>query len=395
VDARAGAPNEDDRVPGTRRRQGEISMHAARPVLLVLLALAGSGTALAGTAGARGEPALQCTGPSLPFYAYAPDGGDRIAIYRGPDHPEYYATFGLVYLQLDGAVLMENAGTLRLSRDSACTWEELHTVAPGDSPLHLVAAPGGGAYGFTLNGQGFYEIATDGTDFTVTKRRTPAPALMGVGVDPGDARHVYIGGSDGQIHHSFDGGETWTRLGTPPAQTSLAYRFAFDPHDPSHAIFGVVSEGGWVTFDAGASWTPIAGLSATGGPVNLFNAVFSPVDGNVAWAMALDIDQADNGHPSGGRHFYLSLDGGRTFVPVVDDSAEITITNGPEITPHPRLPLRFAWVFGSTFSGLEIYQYDAVYDAIKHRHFPGLLARSVAYAPKNPRNLLIGLEGGL
>ena len=76
----------------------------------------------------------------------------------------------------DTLALMENAGTLRLSRDRGCTFEDLADVS-ADSPLWLAAAPGGGAYGFALNGTGFYEIAPDGDTFVVTKRRTPATSL--------------------------------------------------------------------------------------------------------------------------------------------------------------------------------------------------------------------------
>ena len=112
--------------------------------------------------------------------------------------------------------------------------------------------------------------------------------------------------------------------------------------------------------------------------MNLFNAAFSPVDGNAAWVMALDIDQANAGDPSGGRHFYLSEDGGRSFTPVVDESPDVTLTNGPEITPHPRRPLRIARMFGSSFSGLDIYQYDAGSGELKKNHYPGLLARTAS-----------------
>lgn len=361
-----------------------------RPIRASLALAFSTFAATAAAAGSAGLPQT-CSGPSLPFYAYAVRGGERLAVYHGPDFPDYYATFGLVNLALRGHVLMENAGTLRLSRDFACTWEDLAAIPAEHVPLHLVAAPGGAAYGFTLNGSGFYEITTDGTRFTVTSHRAPTGNLLGVGVDPADARHVHAGGADGQIQESRDGGATWVRHGTPPGPVDLAYRFAFDPADPRHAIFGAASVGGWVTFDEGASWSPIEGLSATDGPVNLFNAVFSPADGNVAWAMALDIDQAD----SGGRHFYLSQDGGRTFTPEVDESPDVTITNGPEITPHPRRPLRFAWVFGSSFSGLDIYQYDAQSGRLNKNHYPGLLARTAAYGSVDARNLIIGLEGGI
>jgi len=367
-----------------------MKMHMSRQILL--LALAPIGAAIA-TAAPNDAPGFCSAGPTLSFYAYALHGGNQLAVFHGPDYPDYYATFGLINLESPGEVLMENAGTLRLSRDNACTFADLAAVE--DSPLVLVAAPGGGAYGFALNGTGFYEIAPDGSTFVVTKRLTPAAGIVGVGVDPANARHVYIGNSDGQMHQSLDGGANWSRLGNPPALGAFGYRFAFDPHDPAHAIFGAATFGGWVTFDGGTSWTPMGGLSETGGPVNGFNAVFSPVDGDVAWVMGLDIDQANNGDPSGGRHFYLSNDGGRQFTPVVDQSPDVTLTNGPEMTPHPRLPQRIAWVFGSTFSGLDIYQYDAELGQLKKRHYSGLLARTVAYASGDPSNLLIGLEGGI
>jgi len=368
-----------------------MKMHMSRQILLLVLAPLGA--AIAGTAAPDDSPGFCSAGPTLPFYAYALHGGNQLAVFHGPDYPDYFATFGLVNLESPGNVLMESAGTLRLSRNNACTFDDLAAVE--DSPLVLVAAPDGGAYGFALNGTGFYEIAPDGSPFVVTKRRTPAAGIVGVGVDPANSRHVYLGNSDGQLYQSLDGGANWSRLGNPPALGAFGYRFAFDPHDPAHAIFGAATFGGWVTFDSGTSWTPMGGLSETGGPANGFNAVFSPVDGDVAWVMALDIDQANMGDPSGGRHFYLSNDGGRHFTPVVDQSPDVTLTNGPEMTPHPRLPQRIAWVFGSSFSGLDIYQYDAELGQLKKRHYPGLLARTVAYARGDPGNLLIGLEGGI
>src|SRR5678809_686078 len=164
-----------------------IKMHALRGFLL--LALAPVGAALAGPAPQDDAVIAACPGPSLPFYAFAAHGGDQLARYHGPDWPEYYATFGLVNLDAPGYVLMENAGTLRLSRDRGCTFEDLAPVQ--DSPLWLTTAPGGGAYGFAVNGTGFYDIAPDGSTFVVTKRRTPAAGILGVGVDPANPRHVY------------------------------------------------------------------------------------------------------------------------------------------------------------------------------------------------------------
>jgi hypothetical protein len=113
-----------------------MKMHMSRQILL--LALAPIGAAIAGTAAPDDSPGFCSAGPTLPFYAYALHGGNQLAVFHGPDYPDYFATFGLVNLESPGNVLMENAGTLRLSRNNACTFDDLAAVE--DSPLVLVAA---------------------------------------------------------------------------------------------------------------------------------------------------------------------------------------------------------------------------------------------------------------
>ena len=66
------------------------------------------------------------------------------------------------------------------------------------------------------------------------------------------------------------------------------------------------------------------------------------------------------------------------------------------MTPHPRLPQRIAvGVRVELPRAVDIYQFDAELGQLKKRHHPGPLARTVAYASGDPRNLLIGLEGGI
>lgn len=368
------------------------ALHRSRMLILAadLLAASAVSTALSATAFA-GPP---CTEVPVPFLAFAFNGGDRVVKYDGPQPPDYYVTFGLRNLSLPDHLLLESGGYLALSTDQGCSWQVLAQIPSWEEPMVITPGPAGSAYAFTINGSGLYRVFTDGAKYFAAPGASPVSSIMGLGVDPADHLHVRVGDSSGQMHESLDGGLTWRRVGAVPYANAFGYRFAFDPHDLDHAIFGALGEGGYVTFDGGATWNEIGGLSASGsGPVNLFNAIFSPIDGDVAWCMALDIEQSDQGHPSQGRHIYLSTDGGQSFTPVVDNGPDVVITNGPELTAHPTNPARMAWGWGSNFENRTlIHQYDASLDRLKVEEARGILARVVEYYRPDPRHLYVGLE---
>lgn len=336
-----------------------------------------------------------CNEASTPFMTFALNGGrSGFAAYTGSPWPEYFTILGLKALDVPGEVLMEAGGNLVHSTDEGCSWQIVTPLDPIDQfPLTLVGAPGGHAYGFSVNGPTFYNITNAGGGaVTATSYRAPTSNILGVGANPAAAQHVRLIDDDGQIHESFDGGASWTRIGTPPPAGALTYRGAFDPNDIDHVLFGAGVTGGWVTFDAGATWTSVAGLSETNGPVNLFNVVVSPIDGRLVWCMALDLDQADNGHPSGGKHIYVSTDGGRSFTPMVDNGGVIVLTNGPELTPHPTNPYKIAWTAANRFTGLDIYEYDGRAGVVRQAHRDFTKGRVVEYYPSNPRHMYVGLE---
>ncbi len=339
------------------------------------------------------QAALPPCGPDggNPFIAFARNGSDLFT-WRGTPYPNYFVTMGLKNLDIPGYMLMESGGNLLASRDEGCSWSTVATLGGEEWPLNIAPAPGGNAYAFGVNRSTLYRVDFDGQSFRATSLRSPVSNILGLGADPFDASHVRLSSDRGQIYDSIDGGVSWSPVGVPASNGSLNYRMAFDPNNLEHAVFGGATNGGWVTFDGGQNWAPCLGLSETNGPVNLFNAVISPVNSDYVWVMALDLNQANGGHPSGGRHFYLSTDGGQTFEPKVDNGSGVTITNGPEMTCHPRRATAFAWAWGSRFSGMYVYQYDAVLDRMKIAYRPDFIARTVEYYRRDPRHLYVGLE---
>lgn len=318
--------------------------------------------------------------------------GRRIFTWQGSPYRDYFVTMGLRTLDLPDHLIMESGGHLAVSRDEGCSWELIRELPGSDWPLWITAGPNGAAYAFALNGSALYRVEYDGANFAAIELHAPVSNILGLGVDADDAQRIRIGDSTGQVHESLDGGDSWSRVGTRPPVGPLTYRIAFDPNDLDHMIFGAAVDGGWVTFDGAATWTPIVGLSETNGPVNLFNAVFSPVDSNVAWCMAIDLDQADAGHPSQGRHIYLSRDGGLTFEPVVDNAAGVTLSNGPELTPHPFDPNRIGWAWGSRWDGMYVYQFDASARRLRTAYRAGMVARTMEFYRADPRHAYVGLE---
>lgn len=326
-----------------------------------------------------------------PFLGFALN-GSRVLTWQGGHYPNYFVTMGLKNLDVPGFMLMESGGYLIASKDEGCSWSIVTTLGFDEWPLNIAPAPGGNAYAFGVNRDTLYRVDFDGQDFQATSLRSPVSNILGLGADPFDANHVRLSSDRGQIYDSTDGGVSWNPVGVPASNGALNYRMAFDPNNLDHAVFGGATNGGWVTFDGGQFWAPCLGLSETNGPVNLFNAVISPVDSDYVWVMALDLDQANGGHPSGGKHFYLSTDGGQTFEPKVDNGPDVTITNGPEMTCHPTRPTTLAWAWGSRFSGLYVYQYDAQLDRLKSAFKAGYIARTVEYYRPDPRHLYVGLE---
>ncbi|MDC3960975.1 sialidase family protein [Polyangium jinanense] len=288
-------------------------------------------------------------------------------------------TYGLAALDVPNTLLAEHKGKVLRSEDAGCTWSEVGTLS--GSNFRLTAAAGGLAYAWAENGDGFYRIDESGPHgFS-----TPAPNIVGLGVDPGDGKHLRLGDASGSLHESHDGGETWSKLGTPPASGSiLGYRFAFDPKNIDHVLWGQSVDGGSVSFDGGATWSKSEGLGANG--ANVFSLAVSPVDGDVVWAEGLEMGPDI-------RHIYRSNDGGKSFDVVVTESADVNLINGNLLAPHAADVNVLYFVFGMEYQdyGTDLFRYDHATGKVTKTHNANDDVSAIVASPADPKLLYLGL----
>jgi hypothetical protein len=309
--------------------------------LLVLLAACGGGDAAPDAELGWGEPA--CSEVSgTPYVTFTRDEGATLAP-APPIGGTNYA-MGLVALETPGHLLAGAAGEVLRSTDAGCTWVAIGETNP---TLTLVAAGGERAYGYAENQAVL--VAIDGD---ALERRSPAFAILGLGVDAGDADHVRVVDDSGWLRESRDGGETWERVGVPAFDGGLVYRGAFDPEDLDHAIVGLASAGARVTFDGGLQWAPVDGV----GDANVFNAVFSRAQPGLVYLQGLRIDEPE---PTS-RHIWRSTDGGRSASTIVDQSDAVVLINGSPMFPHPTDADVLYFTFGSSYAdyGTDLYRWD-------------------------------------
>ncbi|MCA9673235.1 MAG: hypothetical protein KC503_46920 [Myxococcales bacterium] len=288
-------------------------------------------------------------------------------------------TMGIVALARGNTLVAQHGDALWRSVDSGCTWREL-----GKSGLLELAASGDVTYGWGDNRDELWRI--DGS--TPTKLTSPTPNIHGLGVDRQNPKRLRIGADGGVIYESTDGGASFSQLlikkGDVPSV--LNYRVAFDPADLDHLAYGVANDGLIVSSDGGKSWTKATGLT-TSARANIFSVAFSPAQSNVVWAMGLDPTELN-----AKRKIFRSIDGGKTFVKVVDEAGTIPMSNGTELWPHPQNPDLLYFAHGSKFSGARLMRYDHSSGMVTSttNTFHGIDA--LAFNPSNPSLLYIGLD---
>jgi photosystem II stability/assembly factor-like uncharacterized protein len=314
-----------------------------------------------------------------PAVTFSRDGGGTIAAVAQKLEGIGY-TYGLAALDARTLIVIHKQ-TLSISTDAGCHWSAVGVVAFDDPPRIAVA----GADRAYVWGDGRASLARyEGGVVTMLK---PPVTIVGIAAN-GD--RVRLGGDDGSIWESVDGGGSWTQIGAG-VLTGLVYRAAFDPANFDHVVFGAASVGARVTFDGGRSYAPAIGLS-TG--TNVFNIVVSPADSKVVWAMAIDLAESDANVPSHGRHIYRSVDGGVSFVPVVDEGNGVQLINGPVMAAHPTDPNVLYFVFGTYFDayGTDLFRYDAATKSLTVSHFKYDDFDAIAFSPVDPSVMYFGLE---
>ena len=199
--------------------------------------------------------------------------------------------------------------------------------------------------------------------------------------------------TDGTIWESVDAGATWTQVGTPPEAGVSAYRVSFDPNDLDHVLVGTSVTGAFVSADGGASWTPSAGLSSASGRFNVFNLVVSPSSGQTVYAMGINLDEANQGDPSEGKHIYRSFDGGLSFEPVVDKSPDVQLSNGPTMAVHPANPEVLYFVYGMSYDsyGTDLYRFDGRTGLVSRTHNAYDTVPAIGFNPADPGVMYLGL----
>jgi len=291
-------------------------------------------------------------------------------------------TFGLAALDARTLIAIHKQ-TLSISTDAGCTWHPVGDIA-FDDPPRIAAAGVDRAY---IWGDGRAALARY-SGGVVTNLKPPV-TIVGI---LASGNRVRVGGEDGTIWESVDGGESWSQVGVRAfSGANLVYRAAFDPANFDHVLFGAASVGARVTFDGGKSYATPAGLT-TG--TNVFNIVVSPADPNVVWAMGIDLAESDANVPSHGRHIYRSVDGGASFVPVVDEGNGVQLINGPVMAAHPTDPNVLYFVFGTYFDayGTDLFRYDAASKLLTVSHFNYDDFDAIAFSPADPSVMYFGLE---
>ena len=244
------------------------------------------------------------------------------------------------------------------------------------------------AFGYHDNGADLVRIDAG----AVIPLKSPTPNVIGLGTDATEPDRLRLAGADGSLWESTEAGASFSPLDPAPV-APLTYRFAFDPRDLDHILFGSASIGAWVSFDGGKQWTQATGLSPSG-KANAFEVVVSPIDSNVVWSQGIDLDENLPNAPNGGRHIFRSEDGGKTFLRVVDhEPGVVTLTNGVLMAPSPGDANVMYFVFGTYYGdyGTDLFRYDAGTKQLTKTHNAYDDVSSIAFSPAAPGLLYLGL----
>ncbi|WP_412542650.1 hypothetical protein R8Z50_09220 [Longispora sp. K20-0274] len=290
----------------------------------------------------------------------------------------------------------KQTNTVLKSTNAGCSWSKVGGGLANGFAIKAVAGKGGRAYLYSDSGtSGIYRYS--GSNNIVTLADPTAAGITGLGVDPADGLHVMIGDNAGQLFESYNGGASWTITGSTPPNVNAydVYDTAIDPLNPWHAMVGTSSKGAFVTFDGGGSWTPAAGIDLTPGGLgtNVFTLAVSPVNNNVVYAMAIDIDESDAHVPGNGRHLYRSTDGGLTFTSIVTSASGLLITNGAQLWPSASNVNELWFEYGQSYAnyGTDLFKWSATTGLVTSTHNNEHEITAIAFNPTYPGTMYLGL----
>jgi hypothetical protein len=324
-------------------------------------------------------PCAMVTG--TPAVTFTHDFGATLASAAEPRQPIAY-TYGLAaMLDEPDALMAWHRDDVLYSSDAGCSWRVLATIPGSPFPPRLEPARDRRAYAWSENRQWAVRIDSRGTRIL-----TVPVEIIGLAADPANGEHVRIGGNDGTLWDSRDGGESWTRIGSIPGSQYSFYRFTFDPFDMDHVLAGMVTNGAAVSYDGGRSWAAATGLGPHG--TNVFNLIFSPIARDVVWAMGVEVDSST-------KRIYRSDDGGRTYRAVVTNGPGLSLINGPTMAADPQNANVLYFIFGTAVFdyGTDIFRYDDSTKTVTVAHHDEIDdINSIAFSPTDPGLMYFGLE---
>ncbi len=333
-----------------------------------------------------------------PSYAGAADPG---WFWNRPHCDTVYGDGSVTITESDGATLAPTTGKLRAvtyakvaalqepntlvsigkqmiqrSSDAGCSWQLLDKTPDDLSTYDVQAGPGDSAYVYSVNDQPIHRV--HGSQVTTVLGPVAGGGLAALAAQPGRLRVV---AGDGQLYDSSNDGETWQRVGVPPARDLFLYDAVVDPRNPDHVVAGVMSDGVYVTFDGGRTWTRSRPVER----VNAFSLAMSPADPSKVWMEGYDRDRST-------RFIWESTDGGQKFREVLDQS-RADLINGNRMWASPVDPDLLYFSYGTSFAnfGADLYRFVPSTGALTKNHNKNDGIPSLAFNPSNPRILYLGL----
>ncbi len=268
------------------------------------------------------------------------------------------------------------------------------------------AGPGGGS--LTYGGTGVYRSKDGGASW----QRIGLDKTERIGrivVDPKDPDTVWVAangplfspGGDRGLYRSPDGGDTWVKVLEGSAPTAGAVDVALDPDDPD-VVYATVWDrirrpgnrdytgGGSALYrskDGGATWAAIGTQYFGPGITTVGRLGVAVATGGIVYVLSSTVDGLTGG-------FYVSTDGGDTFVPKSFDDA--LVTGG----------FVYAWWFGRVYvdpkKPMHVYatgvNLSESTDGGTSFSAPGGLhadQHGMAWDPKVEDRVYIGNDGGL
>ena len=279
-------------------------------------------------------------------------------------------------LQEPNTLISIGQQTIQRSSDAGCSWQLLDKTPDDLSTYDVQPGPGDSAYVYSVNDQPIHRV--HGSQVTTVLGPVAGGGLAALVAQPGRLRVV---AGDGQLYDSSNDGETWQRVGVPPARDLFLYDAVVDPRNPDHVVAGVMSDGVYATFDGGQTWTRSRPVER----VNAFSLAMSPADPSKVWMEGYDRDRST-------RFIWESTDGGQKFREVLDQS-RADLINGNKMWASPVDPDLLYFSYGTSFAnfGADLYRFVPSTGALTKNHNKNDGIPSLAFNPSNPKILYLGL----